>query len=255
VTADLGLGVRPSLRADLHDVGCPPSIEEEIPMTMQVGFVGTDGVLLASDTRYTDDSGMLRLPWDATKFTINHDCGVVVSRSGKMMTAGYLADAIIAASLRNPHWFKEMGAHQIIEDAVLPRIQIGSEFCQCLVAFTRPSVRLYRFQIVMMGKSWGLEFSEISGKVFAGDYKNSAIFWADRYYRKPRVPIKNLIPLAAHLIMAAHFLNTTGIAGLEIVLCRDSEICALSTDENLKVEHRALERDRSIGEALLSESA
>jgi hypothetical protein len=33
-------------------VGCPPHIEEEFPMTMQVGMVGTDGILIASDTKW-----------------------------------------------------------------------------------------------------------------------------------------------------------------------------------------------------------
>ena len=41
----------------------------------------------------------------------------------------------------------------------------------------------------------------------AGDNVNPAIFWAERYYQE--LPIEKLVPLAAHLIVAASKLNPT----------------------------------------------
>jgi hypothetical protein len=63
---------------------------EEIPMTMQVGMVGTDGLLIASDTQWTKNRELVRHSIDSTKFNINHDCGIAISRARSMETAGKL---------------------------------------------------------------------------------------------------------------------------------------------------------------------
>lgn len=150
-------------------------------MTIQVGMVGSDGVLLASDTRWTDESGVWREPWDQTKVKIDHKSGIAVSLSGKMITAGRLADAIIAEG--NHDWLtSEIGGRQRIGDAVLSHVYPGTESCECLVVFMRPSMKLYRLKIAMIDKHWELLADPMLGKVFAGDCKNCAMFWVDRYY-------------------------------------------------------------------------
>ncbi len=52
-------------------VGCPPHIEEEIPMTIQFGLVGTDGIALVGDRRIYDDSGTTRTTFNGSKFRVN----------------------------------------------------------------------------------------------------------------------------------------------------------------------------------------
>lgn len=240
--------------AQTTGVGFPLQVEEEIPMTLQVGMVGTDGVLIAGDTRWTEESGSLVDPWDATKLVVDHERGIAVSRSGKMLIAKRLADAIIAD--KNQDWLNEIGGKQKLEAAALSSAQGDNQHCQCLAAFIRPTVKLYRFQTVMIGKEWGLVFDEMLSIAFAGDVKNSAKFWAERYYpRHPRVPVRQLVPLAAHLITAAHYLNTRGIDGLEMMLCDENGLHSLSDKSIKELELRSAQREERIRESLLSDSA
>lgn len=76
------------------------------------------------------------------------------------------------------------------------------------------------------------------------------MFWSERYYQP--LPIRRLIPLAAHLIVAAHELNTAGISGLEIVLCDASGLHRLSGDSIRELESKANEWDRDIGDLFLN---
>ena len=224
-------------------------------MTMQVGMVGTDGVLIASDTQHTEEMG-LRASSNSSKIRIDEDCGVLVSLSGKLVAAGYLADEIIARTKKAPLWRQtEMGSLGEIGQSILRRVPQGGEPCQCLVVFTRPEIQLHRFQMVLIGKEWGIVADEESGRVYAGDCKNSAIYWAERYYpRRPKLPIKELMPLVAHLIHTAHLLNTVTISGLEIVLCDKEGIRRVPDEDIALLEQQSEERDKSIGEALLHAS-
>src|SRR5713101_603773 len=53
-------------------VGFPPLLEEEFPMTMQVGMVGTDGVLIASDTRWMNTPRLRNNQfWAGGRYTFN----------------------------------------------------------------------------------------------------------------------------------------------------------------------------------------
>ncbi|MFZ0802250.1 MAG: hypothetical protein WAN70_08790 [Terriglobales bacterium] len=70
-------------------------------MTMQVAMVGTDGILIASDTQWTDNKTDIRTSFNATKFIINHQCGVAVCCARALRTARYLADEIITCSVEN----------------------------------------------------------------------------------------------------------------------------------------------------------
>src|SRR5271165_4378681 len=77
---------------------------EEIPMTMQVGMIGTDGVLIASDTKWSH-SPLLhggrnwaagRYSYNSPKIKINHERGMAISCARDMEFACPVADAIIA---------------------------------------------------------------------------------------------------------------------------------------------------------------
>jgi hypothetical protein len=72
-----------------------------------------------------------------------------------------------------------------------------------------------------------------------------AIFWIHRFYQ-PWFTVEQLIPLAAHMIMASHHLNTAGIGGLEIVVCRAGENEFLPREETIKLQKTAWDRDKAI---------
>jgi hypothetical protein len=79
----------------------------------------------------------------------------------------------------------------------------------------------------------------------AGDMATPAIFWIHRFYQ-PWFTVEQLIPLAAHMIMASHHLNTAGIGGLEIVVCRAGGNEFLPREETIKLQRTAWDRDKAI---------
>jgi hypothetical protein len=67
--------------------------------------------------------------------------------------------------------------------------------------------------------------------VCTGDQASPAVFFTERYFPADRkLPIRDLIPLAAHtVLMASKF--SAGIGGLQIVLCRPSGFELLDGEE------------------------
>jgi hypothetical protein len=66
------------------------------------------------------------------------------------------------------------------------------------------------------------------------------------------LPIERLIPLAAHMIGQAKTLNTAGIDGLEILLCRSGGIQCLSQESCELLERQAERWDEAIGDLFLN---
>jgi hypothetical protein len=225
-------------------------------MTMQVGMVGSDGVLIAGDTELTDNNSFPRKSWNETKIKINRDCGVAISMAGGMVTAGHLADELIALALKDENWLSSgLYVRSELAERVLVLSGAAQKECQCIVASLCPTPKLRIFRMVRMGDGLGLVGGEEQqSKIYAGDDKNSAVFWAERYYpkRHPKLPIKALVPLAAHLIVTAGRVPNGGISGLEIVLCHKEEGMRRLSDGSIKeLELKSYERDESIGESLL----
>ena len=120
----------------------------------------------------------------------------------------------------------------------------------CLISFAFPVPRLYFFHFGIVNLKWGPMCQKITTKVVAGDNVNAAIFWSERYYR--RVPVRELIPLAAHLVISAGKLNRGAISGLEIVSCDGSGIRRMSDESTRELEEAANELDKSIGDLFLN---
>src|ERR1700687_5047731 len=71
------------------------------PMTMQVGMVGSDGIILASDTKiWAQPPGLGRtITAGLSKIKISESAKIAVLSAGDMSASSRVADAIIA----NPH--------------------------------------------------------------------------------------------------------------------------------------------------------
>jgi hypothetical protein len=226
-------------------------------MTMQVGLVGSNGVVIASDTKWVNQTSWpTRNPWHSTKFKINHECGVAIACAQNMETAFPFADEIISESLKNGEW---MASHDFdvtkrIVEKILCSAAKTRERAQCMVAFTRPKVELCFFQIAKVNGEWGPMFHSIpEGSVYAGDDGNQAKFLADKYYRNRILPVENLVPLAAHLVLAAGEMNSAMIDGLEIVLCDASGIRRLSEESISKLKSGVAKRDEMISASLFDD--
>src|SRR5436309_1564256 len=74
-------------------------LEEEFPMTMQIGMVGTDGIILASDTKWMDSRENVRHTFSNSKIKLEdfgNGRGIAVSFARNMETSGRMANQIMA---------------------------------------------------------------------------------------------------------------------------------------------------------------
>jgi hypothetical protein len=226
----------------LRSIQRAPCINEETPMTMQIGMLGTDGIVLASDTRCT--TSPLNPGYGAThsygrsKIRIDHHARIAVTCARDMLNADLVAEGIIS-NLKAGDW-------QIRERRIK---EIGNEVAssfdtECLIAFADPKPALFKYAT----NAQGAVCERIIDFVHAGNTVNAAVFWSMRYYRL--LPMAQLVRLAAHLVVVAGELNTAMIKGLEIVLCDSSGCHRLSDEENRELESKARGWDESIGKLI-----
>ena len=217
-------------------------------MTMQVAMVGKDGIVLASDTMWLSSgelAGQIRVPLPATKIRISDAGDVAVSQARNMETCSLIAREVVQLD------GKQISAYRLEEVAndILGRAGKRADV-QCLVVSAKPRPRLFRLWSMPERKpgsrrmSARAECAEISGSAIAGDDQNAAVFLLQAYY-KEGLTLHYLIPLAAHLVLAAGKLNSGAINGLEVVGCTRNDGCRhLSTEtiKRLKLLSRKLDK-------------
>jgi hypothetical protein len=218
-------------------------------MTMQVGMLGTDGVLLGGDTRLVRKplSG-IEGPWkgyDGPKIRISDSRRVAVSCAHDMQTANDVADAIFSKMTRGD----ELGTERQIKEIAIAAAQ-GRDI-ECLIAFSDPLPCLYLFQYVNAGLD--IECQRIITCVPSGDTRNPAVFWGMRYYKM--LPLDQLKNLAACLVVAAGALNNGLIGGFEIVFCTKDGCHRLSDDSAHDLKSSAKDKIKRIGEFILGNTA
>jgi len=218
-------------------------------MTLQVGMLGTDGVILAGDTRINRKplSGF-HAPWksyDGPKIRIS-DCGrVAISCAREMQTANDVADLIFTNMTRGDHASCEREIKQFGTRAAQGRD------VECIVAFADPLPCLYLYEHVKVGETVHNECQRIIGCVPAGDTQNPAVFWGMSYYKL--LPISQLKHLAACMVVAGGELNSSIVGGFEIVFCTKDGCSRLSAEPARELQSLAKERIRSIGELIMEE--
>jgi hypothetical protein len=97
------------------------------------------------------------------------------------------------------------------------------------------------FEVIIYGRFWVIT-------------EDAAIFWSERYYR--RLPVSQLVTLAAHLVVAAGKINPEGIEGLEIAYCdaSTSGFRRLTLAQNRALELDAKKRGKQIRSLILGHS-
>jgi hypothetical protein len=220
---------------------------------MQVGLVGTDGILLASDMLWTQNPVLASRRWAVgrrsfikSKIKINNAKGMAISCARDMDLACEIADKIMIGLQAND-----------FSNPISRILEIGSEVspqekdtAQCLIALMRPTPHLFWFQSAMIDGQRVPMCEKMEPMAIAGDNLNAAIFWAEKYCRPPR-PIEKIIPIAAYLIICARHFNTAVIDGLEIVRCRESGIHRLSEQSIEELKIKIAEWDSKIDGFLL----
>jgi hypothetical protein len=215
-------------------------------MTMQVGMVGKDGIVLASDTMQVQSTiGGARSSFNASKIKISHDRGIAISCARNMETATLVAKNIISG-LGDSRMESPIA---LIED-IVKNVMDGSGWrndVHCLIVLLRPRPRLIRVHT-----SCGAVMcdDDITGKVVAGDIENAGIFWSEMYYE--RQPINYLARVAAQLVVMAGKISSGNIGGLEVVLCSPSGFRRLSADSNARLESAVNETDEALRKSFTS---
>src|SRR6266481_6977564 len=220
--------------------------EDQLPMTMQVGMVGTDGIVLASDTKQVQSTiGGVCSSFNASKIKICQERGIAISCARNMETATLVAKNIILglgdSQMESPIALIENIAKKVIDD---PGCRND---VHCLIVLLRPRPRLIRVRTI------GGEITcddDITGKVVAGDIENAGIFWSEMYYE--RRPIKHLARVAAQLVVMAGKISSGNVGGLEVVLCDASGFRRLSADSNARLESTVNQMDETIRKSFTS---
>jgi hypothetical protein len=217
---------------------------------MQVGMVGTDGIVLASDTKWVQPTIQgVRSSLNASKIRISYERGIAISCARNMETATLIADNIISglsdSDMKFPILPIEAIAKKVIDEAA------DRNDVQCLIVLLQPSHRLFRLRSVSFNGGYAAMCdAEITGKAITGDLDNAAIFWSEMYYE--RRPVTHLARVAAQLVVMAGKINSGMIGGLEIVLCDHAGFRRLSVDSNARLESTANELDETLRKSFAS---
>lgn len=219
-------------------------------MTMQVGMIGTDGIVLASDTLCNREplpsSGPFqlgiaaRLNYGTSKILIHDNGKIAVTCARDMLLATNLAESIFEG-LTTEYWsnpgqrMRDIGTNEIAKRRWRE--------VECLVALSEPIPALFHLQCLEMGANSSCE--KITSFAFAGDATNAAIFWTLRYYQTK--PVKELVSLAAQTVTDAGCLSSGNVGGVEVVYCDSSGFHRLAEVENRDLETKAKKHSEHIG--------
>lgn len=230
--------------------------EDDFPMTMQVGMVGADGIVLASDKRWGFTGSVAKRLWvganlscESTKLRVSERRGIAIACAADMVSSTKLALAILEKlddrDVGNPSASIESIARETIRtiyDANPPQ----------LLLMTKEPRRLYTLRYLLDEDGKRIpQCLSVDNVGITGHCTNAALFYAERYMKDlVGMPVERLIPLAAHIIVSAGILNPAGVAGLEIMYCKNGNFVRLSDEQNREWELRSLNWDKQIGELI-----
>jgi hypothetical protein len=216
-------------------------------MTMQIGLVGQDGIVLASDTKWVNDNCYPRTSFHASKIKISDNGRVAVSFARRMVISEKIAERIVS-ELTDSDWERPVVLIQkIAQDALKDQPE---QDAHCLIINTHPVPRLFALKTrkVVGVDAWYPMWQEEYARAVTGDDTNPAVYWLESHYQKS--PIRNLLLLAATTITAAAKLNSAMIGGLEMVVCEPSGCRRLSPAWVEELSAKAEVLHKSVSELL-----
>lgn len=221
---------------------------DEVPVTFQIGIVGSDGVLLASD-RLVTRLVPCRMTSRMEKIIVREDIGLAYCCSGDddfAATMGIVMDAHKA----NSSMPIDLRLSETLDEARVGRntLGCGSILVACL---TQNETQLWKFGLTTQIRPDPP--CRMRDRWIIGDETNTAIFFSEKYLPiSPQLPLERLLPLAAHTILMAHEMNPTGVDGLDITLCTREGFRVLKEDELSHLARQSGNLDTYIRAHLLS---
>jgi hypothetical protein len=229
-------------------------------MTMQVGMVGSDGIVLASDTLWQNGEST---QWASTRYgnhspkiQFDNKKGVAIACARNLELAYQVADELMGR-MADSDWEYPENAVKAICTPIYDRAPERRREFQCTIAVRAATdtevsgYKLFQLHAGMMGTA--LRWQPKYPVAVAGDTVNAAVFWAERYYSSwhPLRPIDELIPLAAHIVLSAGYIARGAIGGLEIIRCDKQGIRRLSESSISKLITVTNEREQNIQELIM----
>lgn len=221
-----------------------PVVEENEPMTFQIGFSAPEGVLLASDCK---NQNLVGYRWGmiAPKIKVHENENLAYCSAGDDFCNAF-TETIREEIRKNALRFVEGEVEDAITQCVYTAREKHSAFCRehtllaprrvvptCIGGTTMLVFR--RNEAVTL---WTVETSLATptitpvsiGWVPAGDLNNSAVYFPYWYFDKLPNTLASLIPLAAHTVLMA---KSSNVEGLQIGVFTQNRF-GLLTDEELK---------------------
>jgi hypothetical protein len=222
---------------------------EDTPVTLQIGLVGTDGIVLAGDlkTRFFDEVETFGL----TSKILTSARGIALAYSGyeisREVAKRIIADETLLDFDDSAQWqTTEKIASDVYREPFPDIVAPDRRDSEILLVSTCSIDHFYSLEMRNENRCW---LRRREDKAIAGHVVNSGCFFVERYYRKSAT-VEELALVAAYAIFAASKLNPPGIEGLEMVTCTKAEIGRMPDGDIKSLESRCREIDKEI-EALL----
>ncbi len=224
-------------------------------MTFQLGLVGKDGVVLASDRRalafWADTGGMASS--SVSKIVTNERARFAYCFWGDMLAAR--AATLVGQELEKGSPANESVLKSCIDQVLDEREKIEQEAdLACLrgggillVVVRDDKPELWRLDVLKHTDSVR-RAAQVDGKIVAGDAINQANFFVERYFRRS-APISELLALATHTILMAGELNPTCVSGVDLVACTSEGFHAITGTELDSLFQKSETLDRAIGDS------
>jgi hypothetical protein len=195
-------------------------------MTLQIGLLAKDGILVASDTRVLNnpnkEGAYIELYEHANKIIRSVSEDTVIAWSRNRPSEEFLSSAVEAFD-RDWENFTALRERCIQAWKIERTSRPGENIACCLLAATAGSREMYRAEFSDTGAVDVHTFYEnlMPRGIITGNEGNSACFLIHRYLPKTSgVSVDNLLPWAAHYILAAGKINPHGVDGLLIYVSR-----------------------------------
>lgn len=213
--------------------------DEQI-MTLQVGLVGIDGIVLAGDKRiiekhyrsgqYGSDGGVA-VTSQTSKIKIDDESQIAIA-----WARDNVAETIADDILKNLKVLSNPGALGDLANAsyrsVYPEFLDGSPSTGTgnigeLLIITPARIREILYLEI---NALRCVTRSIEDKIFAGDVLNTACYFVERFF-DARLRVDSLALLAAHSILEAGELSPMTVKGLEIVTCTKAGLSRFTEDQ------------------------
>jgi 20S proteasome alpha/beta subunit len=216
--------------------------QEEYPMTLQVCLIGANGFVMASDTLSAEfGPGIMTHTFTTEKIFFSSDWSAAWCASGH--SSCHVVCQLLAARLRDKN------TRDVDMEAVMTQLRNAvDEYKEELrTDEQKPTTRgrillavaangqtrghYFDLSVAQNTNRWGIgPNGRFEDKLYSGDCGNSAIFFAEEYYRSTAT-VEELVPLAAHVILMGSKRNSSFVSGLEIVVCRAGQCRKLTESE------------------------